>query len=54
LFDTLLTQPGMKNVGGRLMLSMAVPAYSKVVESHWKTADLRTALRVRLAAGQRD
>ncbi len=47
--DFLLRQPGMKNVGGRLMLSVAVPAYSKILESHWKTADLRVALRTRLA-----
>lgn len=48
--NILLKEPGMKNVGGRLMLTMAVPAYNKVVESHWKTADLRVALRTRLAA----
>jgi len=47
--NILLRQPGMKNVGGRLMLSMAVPAYNKMLESHWKTADLRVALRTRLA-----
>ncbi len=46
----LVTESGMKNVGGRLMLTMAVPAYNKIVESHWKTADLRVALRARLAA----
>jgi hypothetical protein len=48
--NLILMKPGIKNVGGRLMLSMAVPAYSKVVESHWKTADLRVALRDRLTA----
>ena len=48
--DILLRQPGMKNVGGRLLLSVAVPAYSKILESHWKTADLRVELRARLAA----
>ncbi len=46
--NLILNQPGMKNAGGRLMLSAAVPAYSKVLESHWKTADLRVALRARL------
>lgn len=46
--NILLKEPGMKNVGGRLMLTMAVPAYSKILESHWKTADLRVALRTRL------
>ena len=48
--NLLLRQPGMKNVGGRLMLLMAVPSYNKVLESHWKTADLRVAMRDRLAA----
>ncbi|MBI2814491.1 MAG: hypothetical protein HYX71_09415 [Opitutae bacterium] len=47
--DILLRQPGMKNVGGRLMLSVAVPAYPKILENHWKTADLRIGLRARLA-----
>ena len=47
--NILLKEPGMKNVGGRLMLTMAVPAYSKILESHWKTADLRVELRTRLA-----
>jgi hypothetical protein len=42
-------QAGMKNVGGRLMLSMAVPSFDKVLASHWKTADLRAALRQRVA-----
>jgi len=46
----LMNEPGMKNVGGRLMLSVAVPAYSKILESHWKTADLRVGLRTRLTA----
>lgn len=50
--NILLKHPGMKNVGGRLMLSMAVPAYTKIIENHWKTADLRTALHARLAAPQ--
>ena len=48
--NILMREPGMKNVGGRLILSMAVPAYSKILESHWKTADLRITLRTRLAA----
>lgn len=46
----ILKEPLMKNAGGRLMLSLAVPSYAKVVESHWKTTDLRAALRNRLAA----
>lgn len=47
--EGLLGRSGMKNLGGRLILNMAVPAYDKVLESHWKTADLRLALRERLA-----
>jgi hypothetical protein len=49
-FDNfLLKEPGMKNVGGRLMLTMAVPAFDKILERHWKTTDLRVELRTRLA-----
>ena len=40
---------GMKNLGGRLLLNMAVPAYQKVVESFWQTNDVRETLRKRLA-----
>jgi hypothetical protein len=47
--DNELLHLGMKNLGGRLMLNMAVPAYEKVLETHWKIADLRDALRKRLA-----
>lgn len=47
-------QTGMKNIGGRFMLSMGVPAYNKILESHWKTADLRVALRARLTAPAAD
>ena len=46
--DTELRRPGMKNLFGRLMINMATPAYGKVLDSHWKTADLREALRQRL------
>lgn len=48
--NLILKEPGIKNVGGRLMLTATVPSYAKIVESHWKTADLRVALRTRLAA----
>ncbi|HVU24788.1 MAG TPA: hypothetical protein VHE13_11750 [Opitutus sp.] len=49
-FDRALSHGiGMKNVGGRLILQMTTPAYGKVVESYWQTADLRAALRSRLA-----
>ncbi len=48
--DRAFRTVGFKNVGGRLMLSMITPAYTKMLESHWQTADLRLALRARLAA----
>jgi hypothetical protein len=48
--EGLLGRPGIKNLGGRLVLNMAVPAYDKVIESHWKTVDLRVAMRSRLAS----
>lgn len=43
-------EPGIKNVAGRLLLQKSIPAYTKVVDSFWKTADLRAALQKRLAA----
>ncbi len=48
--EELWRRPGMKNLGGRLVLAVATPGYAKVVESCWKTADLREDLRHRLAA----
>jgi len=39
---------GMKNLGGRLILNMAIPAYQKVVKTYWDIEDLRLALLVRL------
>ncbi|HUR60509.1 MAG TPA: hypothetical protein VM029_22490 [Opitutaceae bacterium] len=48
--DALRRQGGMKNLGGRLVLNMAVPAFDKVLESHWKSADLRSDLRKQIAA----
>lgn len=47
--ETLRLKPGMKNLAGRMMLTMAVPAYKKVIESYWTTVDLQTGLRKRLA-----
>jgi hypothetical protein len=46
--NPLQQQPRMKNFGGRLILNTVVPAYGKILETHWKTADLRMALRKRL------
>ncbi len=49
-FDTTLrTQPGLRNIGGRLTMNMASPAYDKVLDSYWKLADLREVLRKRTA-----
>jgi hypothetical protein len=33
------------------LIAMRTPAFAKVVESYWKTEDLRTALAARLASG---
>lgn len=41
---------GMKNLGGRLILNMAIPAYQKIVKTYWDIEDLRLALQVRLKA----
>jgi hypothetical protein len=41
--------PGLKNLVGRLLIGMAMPAYEKVLETHWANADLRETLRKRLA-----
>ena len=39
--------PG-KNQGGRMILAMAAPAYTKVVENYWKADDERAALLAKL------
>jgi hypothetical protein len=38
----------MKNLGGRLFVSLSTPAYDKIVGSHWTLTDLREALQRRL------
>jgi hypothetical protein len=43
------SRPQFKNMAGCLMLSMTIPAYSKVLESYWKIEDLRTTLAADLA-----
>ncbi len=48
--ENLLNKPGMKNLGGRLMLTTWVPVYKWVIELHWKIADLRDRLRSRLSS----
>ena len=40
----------VKNIGGRLIADMAMPALSKVVKTYWEIEDLRTALLIRLKA----
>lgn len=47
--DETLFKPGIKNLGGRLMVNAAIPTFDKVIETHWKIADLRADLRKRLA-----
>jgi len=41
-------QGGMKNLGGRLLLNLAVPAYQKILQTYWNIEDLRLGLRTRL------
>ena len=48
--DHLAHEGGIKNLGGRMLLGAAVPAYGKILESLWKTADLRADLRKRCEA----
>jgi hypothetical protein len=40
---------GVKNTGGRMMLNLAIPAMGKALDNHWKTADIRAELRLKLA-----
>jgi len=40
----------VKNLGGRYILSMALPALAKITEQYWQEQDARTALLARLAA----
>jgi len=41
-------RPGFKNLFGKLLAQMMVPAYSKVSENYWRTQDLRAALIARV------
>ncbi len=43
------SQPRFKNMAGRLMLSLTIPSYTKVLDSYWKIEDLRAALAAELA-----
>ena len=40
----------VKNLGGRLLADLSMPAYSKVVKTYWEIEDLRLALLGRLRA----
>lgn len=40
---------GIKNLFGRYLTMMMIPAYQKVAESYWQTQDLRASLLARLA-----
>ena len=50
-FYTREAAPHFKNYLGATLIAMRTPAFAKVVESYWKTEDLRTALAARLASG---
>lgn len=43
-------QGGMKNLGGRLILNMAIPGYQKIIKTYWDIEDLRLARLARLQA----
>jgi len=45
----LSTPFSMKNLVGRLMIAISQPAFQHLLEMHWRIADLRVALRHRLA-----
>jgi hypothetical protein len=47
--DSQRRTPGMRNIGGRLLLNMSIPNYEKILDAHWKLADLREALRKRVS-----
>ncbi len=44
----------LKNLAGRLLLQMVVPAFQKVSAEYWKAEDLSVALSQRLGAGTED
>ena len=43
------SRPHFKNLVGRLLISMATPAYGRVLDTYWKIEDLRTALAADVA-----
>ncbi|HEY4301673.1 MAG TPA: hypothetical protein VGM73_12430 [Candidatus Didemnitutus sp.] len=40
----------IKNLGGRWLLDLSLPAFGRALDIHWENTDLRNALRQRLAA----
>ncbi len=46
--DALVRNFGMKNLLGRVFIVTALPSYHRLVESFWKTTDLRDAVRQRI------
>lgn len=48
--DALVQRAGMKNLLGRVFIFTAMPRFNRIVESVWKTTDLRDTVRQRLEA----
>ena len=52
--DAVVTEPltdlRLKNLPGRLLVTMATPAFTKITDHHWQTEDLAAALEARLRA----
>ena len=48
--ETFAQHGSPKNIGGALLLNLAVPAFDKVVKSYWEIEDLRAALHARVTA----
>jgi hypothetical protein len=50
-FQTDLTRhSGPKNLGGSVLLSIAIPSYERLLKTYWEIEDLRNALHARLTA----
>ncbi|HVU15899.1 MAG TPA: hypothetical protein VHD32_03190 [Candidatus Didemnitutus sp.] len=48
--DQVIHRTGIKNLGGRWLMDLSLPAFGRAIEIHWQNADLRATLRQRLAA----
>jgi hypothetical protein len=42
------SRPSFKNLFGKLLLRMTIPAYNKVIETYWRNQDERAALLARV------